>query len=207
MLQTCTSTQQTKHWKKSSDIGAWKSKLLSVALLSSTMLAEAAYSRQALVGNPLAKCPYHRHLPADISLGWGDPGNSSLLSASYRHSMQIQPPAALAAPISVWASPLHVTAPASEASSGLWEEGSQGLPCPPPSLEDSSGTSCGKYSFTALSPRNCTSCRRSVGPHYAGCCTASHKVRSLLLYAHFHCAVTDQRSGSTCSLHFFGGTR
>ena len=44
MLQICTSTQHTKHWKNSNAMGAWKLKLLSVALLSSTMLAEAAHS-------------------------------------------------------------------------------------------------------------------------------------------------------------------
>lgn len=46
MLQICTSTQHTKHWKNSNAMGALKLKLLSVALLSSTMLAEAAHSGQ-----------------------------------------------------------------------------------------------------------------------------------------------------------------
>ena len=42
MLQALTSKQQTKHWKNRSAIGAWKLKLLRVALFSSTIPADAA---------------------------------------------------------------------------------------------------------------------------------------------------------------------
>jgi len=63
-LHICTSATHTKHWKNSNAIGAWKSKLLSVALLSNTMLAEAAHRRRVLVGMPQQMEPSCRSLPA-----------------------------------------------------------------------------------------------------------------------------------------------
>lgn len=45
MLHILTSMQHTRHWKKSRAVGPWKSKLLNAALLSNTMLADAAHHR------------------------------------------------------------------------------------------------------------------------------------------------------------------
>ena len=50
MLQALTSKQQTKHWKNRSAIGAWKLKLLRVALFSSTIPADAVGEWQVSAG-------------------------------------------------------------------------------------------------------------------------------------------------------------
>lgn len=69
MLQALTSTQQTKHWKNRSAIGAWKLKLLRVALFSSTIPADAAGKWRVSAGFTTQMTTRARCTPARSGLG------------------------------------------------------------------------------------------------------------------------------------------